>query len=121
MEATGSRSPLTSIAETGKVQTYILEPCNDVATSRTYGPFRLGILSRPLGVIAVLGGVFIVGVGLQPPTAILISDFIGILVLLLGGWFGFDKRRFPGPPTTDSAIRDHQHEIMREEEAISGA
>ncbi|WP_158802483.1 MULTISPECIES: APC family permease [unclassified Acidisoma] len=91
------------------------------ARNRTYGPFRLGILSKPLGVIAVLGGVFIVWVGLQPPTAILISYFIGILVLLLVGWFGFEKRRFPGPPTTDSAIRDRQHEIMREEEAISGA
>jgi len=88
------------------------------AKNRTYGPFRLGAWSKPLGVIAVLGGVFIIWVGLQPPTSILISYFIGIFVLLIVGWFGSERRRFPGPPSNDVAIRDRQQEIMREEQAV---
>lgn len=85
---------------------------------RTYGPFRLGILSKPLGVIAVAGGVFITWVGLQPPTSILISYFIGILVLLLAGWFLVERKRFPGPPLGEAAIRARQHKIKEEEAAV---
>ncbi|WP_284946650.1 amino acid permease [Acidisoma cladoniae] len=90
------------------------------AKNRSYGPFRLGGWSKPLGIIAIIGGVFIIWVGLNPPTSILLSYFVGILALLVVGWFGFERRRFPGPPRNEAAIRGRQQDILREENALGG-
>ncbi|MDR5832208.1 amino acid permease [Caballeronia sp. LP006] len=68
------------------------------ARERSYGPFRLGVWSKPCGVVAVVGGMFIVWVGLQPPTEILRHYFVGLFAVLAVGWFGLERRRFPGPP-----------------------
>jgi amino acid transporter len=68
------------------------------AKNRSYGPFRLGVWSKPCGITAVTGGAVIVWAGLQPPTEILVHYFIGLFALLLLGWFGLERRRFPGPP-----------------------
>jgi amino acid transporter len=89
-----------------------------ISTKRTYGPYRLGVWSKPLGAIAVLGGVFIIWVGMQPPTQILISYFAGIVILLLVGWFAIERKRFPGPPMGELAIKARQHEIELEEAAV---
>ena len=89
-----------------------------VSRKRSYGPYRLGIWSKPLGAIAVTGGLFILWVGLQPPTDVLINYFLGILGLLLIGWFVVERRRFPGPPIGDAAIRRRQREIEAEEAAL---
>ena len=89
-----------------------------VSRKRSYGPYRLGIWSKPLGAIATIGGAFILWVGLQPPTSVLISYFLGILGLLLIGWFILERRRFPGPPIGDAAIRQRQHRIEAEEAAV---
>ncbi|HVN06017.1 MAG TPA: amino acid permease [Bryobacteraceae bacterium] len=86
--------------------------------NRKYGPYRLGIWSKPLGVLAVIGGAFILWVGLQPPTDVLVNYFLGILGLLLIGWFAFERRRFPGPPIGEAAIRQRQREIEAEEAAV---
>jgi amino acid transporter len=75
------------------------------AKNRTYGPFRLGKWSKPCGIVAVTGGAVIVWAGLQPPTEILVQYFIGLFVLLLLGWFGFERRRFPGPPVSPTPKR----------------
>lgn len=90
------------------------------AKNRTYGPFRLGIWSKPCGIVAVVGGVFIVWAGLQPPTEILINYFIGLFVLLLAGWFGLERRRFPGPPIGTAAVAARQEQIEELEEAVVG-
>lgn len=89
-----------------------------LSTKRTYGPFRLGILSKPLAIISIAGGVFIIWVGLQPPTQILVSYFVGIVVLLAVGWFAIERRRFAGPPMGDLAIKARQREIELEEAAV---
>jgi amino acid transporter len=89
-----------------------------ISTKRTYGPYRLGAWSKPLGAIAIIGGVFIIWVGLQPPTQILITYFAGIVGLLAVGWFAIERRRFPGPPIGELAIRARQHEIELEEAAV---
>ena len=89
-----------------------------VSRKRNYGPYRLGIWSKPLGAIAVIGGAFILWVGLQPPTDVLINYFLGILGLLLIGWFVLERRRFPGPPIGDAAILRRQREIEAEEAAV---
>lgn len=89
------------------------------ARNRAYGPFRLGAFSKPLAAIAIAGAVFIVWVGLQPPTQILVSYFVGIVLLLVVGWFALERRRFPGPPIGEMAIRARQHEIELEEAALA--
>jgi amino acid transporter len=67
-------------------------------TWTTKGPFDLGRLSKPLAVLATLGGAVLVFVGVQPP-----NEKVLYLTLSLGGllslsWFGGVRRRFQGPP-----------------------
>ena len=66
-----------------------------------FGPFRLGIWSKPIAVLALIGVLFVVYAGIQPPFDILINYAVGLLVLLLVIWFGFERRRFQGPPIGD--------------------
>ena len=91
-------------------------PCS--SKKRTYGPFRLGVFSKPLGVIAIIGGVFIVWVGLQPPTSILISYFLGIIGLLLVGWFVSNAGASPGRRSAKPLLRARQQHILEEETAV---
>jgi len=88
---------------------------------RTYGPFRLGAWSKVFGVIGLIGGVFVIWVGLQPPTEILRSYFFGIFVLLILGWYLVERKRFTGPPLTSSAVEARQREISNTESALGGA
>jgi len=68
-----------------------------------FGPFRLGILSRPLALAGTLGVVVVCYLGVQPPNDILLSYGSGLLLLLIIGWFLFERRRFAGPPIAGSA------------------
>ncbi|WP_454814424.1 amino acid permease [Labrys neptuniae] len=82
-----------------------------------FGPFRLGIWSKPLGVIAVLGVLVLMYAGIQPPFDILINYAIGLLVLLLVLWFGIEARRFKGPPIGGD-IAKRASEIAEAEKAV---
>ncbi len=84
-----------------------------------FGPFRLGVLSKPLAIISVLGGGLIIYIGTRPPNAILVNYLIGLLVLLAVIWFGVARTRFPGPPIGDRAVAARSAEIMAEEKAMS--
>jgi amino acid transporter len=86
---------------------------------RTYGPYRLGMWSKPLGAIAIMGGVLMIWVGVHPPTSILINYIIAVFALLLIGWWAVERRRFPGPPMGELAIRERQTEIHAHEAALS--
>lgn len=67
------------------------------------GPFDLGGLSKPIAVLAVLGGGFLVFVGIQPPNEKVLYVTIAMLVVMAIFWFMFgEKKRFKGPP----AIRE---------------
>lgn len=90
-----------------------------LSKNRTYGPFQLGVWSKPLGMLALLGCVFMFWVAIHPPTSILISYLIAVFGLLLIGWFALERRRFPGPPMGELAIRERQAEIHAHEEALS--
>jgi amino acid transporter len=83
-----------------------------------FGPFRLGVLSKPLAAISVLGGIVIIYIGTRPPNDILDSYFIGLLVLLAVIWFAVARTRFPGPPIGAAAVAARAGEIAAEERAL---
>jgi hypothetical protein len=86
-----------------------------------FGPFRLGILSKPLALISTLGGILIIYIGTRPPNDILDSYFIGLLALIAIIWFGVARTRFPGPPITAAEVAARAAEIMAEEQALKDA
>ena len=89
-------------------------------TWKEFGPFRLGALSKPLAVISVVGVFILAYIGIQPPNDIVINYALGLLVLLIVGWFGYAKKHFPGPPI-GAEIAKRQAEIAAEEQAVGGA
>ena len=86
-----------------------------------FGPFRLGIFSKPLAAISVLGAILLVYIGTRPPNDILVSYLIGLLALITVIWFGVARTRFPGPPITKGDIAARAAEIVAEEQALKGA
>lgn len=83
------------------------------------GPFNLGVWSKPVAVLAVLGGAVLAFVGFQPPYQ-LVGQFLAVMVaVLIVVWFAFEKRRFAGPPLTEEAVKARQAEIAREEAALA--
>ena len=82
-----------------------------------FGPFRLGALSKPFAVITTLGAIGLLIAGIQPPNDALVTYGLGMLALLLVGWFALERRRFPGPPV-GAVIERRQAEIAAEERAV---
>lgn len=82
-----------------------------------FGPFRLGIWSKPLAFIAIAGVLVLMYAGIQPPFDILINYAIGLIVLLIVLWFGLESRRFKGPPI-GAEIAKRQAEIAAAERAV---
>ncbi len=60
--------------------------------------WNIGRWYRPLGVVAVVGSVFLIIIGMQPPYHIAIWIVGGTILLLAVLWFGYMRTRFPGPP-----------------------
>lgn len=85
------------------------------------GPFNLGVWSKPVGVLAVLGGAVLAFVGFQPPYQLVGQFLAAAIVLLIVIWFAFEKSRFPGPPLTEADVKARQAEIAKEEAALGGA
>lgn len=86
-------------------------------TWTTFGPFKLGAMSKPFAVICILFALGLFYLGMQPPNDILINYSLGILVLLVVGWFGIERRRFKGPPVGD-VIAKRAAEIRAAEAAV---
>ncbi|MDQ0470792.1 amino acid permease [Labrys wisconsinensis] len=82
-----------------------------------FGPFRLGVWSKPFAVIVLLGTLILMYAGIQPPFDILINYAIGLIVLLIVLWFGIEARRFKGPPI-GAEIAKRQAEIAAAEIAV---
>jgi amino acid transporter len=85
------------------------------------GPFNLGGASKPVAVLAVIGGAVLAFVGFQPPYQ-LVGEFLAVaIVALIIIWFVVERNRFSGPPLTPEAVAARQAEIAREEAALGGA
>ncbi len=82
------------------------------------GPFNLGVWSKPIAVIAIIGGAVLAFVGFQDPYQLVGQFLAGVIVLLIVVWFAFERSRFPGPPLTEADVKARQAEIAREEAAL---
>jgi amino acid transporter len=74
------------------------------------GPFSLGALSKPVAVLAIVGGLILSYVGIQPPNEKVLYVGIALAVVMVIIWFAFERRRFAGPPTGER-IAQRQAEI----------
>lgn len=81
------------------------------------GPFNLGGLSKLVAVLAIIGCLVLIFVGVQPPNekvGYLIAAMVVVMVLV---WYGGERKRFQGPPVGDAVAR-RQAQIAAEEKAI---
>ena len=83
----------------------------------SFGPFRLGALSKPFAVVTVIGVVVLFLIGVQPPNDQLLWYAGGLVVLLLALWFASERRRFAGPPI-GAEIARRQAQLLAEEQAV---
>lgn len=85
------------------------------------GPFNLGAWSKPIAILAVLGGAVLVYVGIQPPNEKVLYLAVGMLVVMAVYWWALGERnRFTGPPV-GAHIEERQKEISQIERAFEGA
>lgn len=82
------------------------------------GPFNLGGLSKPIAVVAIIGGLILSWVGFQPPNEKVLYLTIGMIIAMVAIWYGFERRRFEGPPMGER-IRQRQAEIAEIEARLS--
>jgi amino acid transporter len=83
------------------------------------GPFQLGAWSRPVGVLAVLGGGVLIFVGFQPPYQLVGKVFAGAVAVLAVTWFAVERSRFEGPPLSEADVARRQARIAAEEAALA--
>ena len=62
------------------------------------GPFQIGGWYRVLSALCALGCLLLIGIGIQPPNDKALWIVLGTLCLTAVIWFGFERRRFKGPP-----------------------
>ena len=62
------------------------------------GPWHLGRAFRPLASISVVGSVALLVIGVQPPNQLALPILAGTGLAMLVVWFGWERRRFRGPP-----------------------
>lgn len=84
------------------------------------GPFNLGALSKPIAILAIIGGLVLAWTGFQPPNDKVLYVTVGLIVVLVVLWFGLERRRFQGPPTGEK-IAARQQEIADIEARLGGA
>jgi amino acid transporter len=67
-------------------------------TWREMGPWHLGSLFKPAAAVSVLFTAFLIVIGVQPPNDKNLYVVAGAVLLGAVVWFGWERRRFPGPP-----------------------
>ncbi|RUU72834.1 amino acid permease, partial [Mesorhizobium sp. M7A.T.Ca.TU.009.01.1.2] len=82
------------------------------------GPWNLGGgLFKLFCVLSLVGMVIIFYIAIQPPNDKVLYITIGFIVLTAVLWFGFENRRFKGPPIGDQ-IAKRQAAIAAAELAV---
>ncbi len=85
------------------------------------GPWNMGRAGYTLfALLSIVSMVLIFIIGVQPPNALAFNATIGFLVLTAVVWFGFERRRFQGPPLGEM-IGKRQAQIAAAEAALGGA
>ncbi len=64
------------------------------------GPWQIGRWYRPLAALSVVGCLFLIVIGMQPPNEQAAYIVGGAVALLALTWFAFVRKRFQGPPAT---------------------
>lgn len=82
------------------------------------GPFDLGKGSKPIALLAVVGGLVLAWVGFQPPNEKVLYLSLGLSVILVILWFAFERNRFEGPPTGERIVA-RQQEIAATEASLN--
>ena len=75
-----------------------------VAYGKTWtrmGPWDMGPMFRVVSVLAVLAIALIFFLGVQSPNDAALTITLAFLAITAVVWFGFERRRFKGPPVTD--------------------
>jgi len=82
------------------------------------GPWNLGkAVFMLFGVLSVVSMILIFVIGIQPPNDWALYITVGFFVLTAVVWFGFENRRFQGPPIGD-IIAKRQAAIAAAEAAV---
>jgi amino acid transporter len=81
------------------------------------GPWTIGRWYRPITALCILGCAGIIYIGVQPPNDKALTVTVAALVLTAVVWFGWERRRFQGPPQ-GVMIQQRQAEIQAAERAV---
>jgi amino acid transporter len=85
------------------------------------GPFDVGPLYPVFAVLAIIGAAVLLYVGVQPPNNQALTVTLGVLALTTVIWFGFERKRFQGPPISREQIAERAQLITLEEQALEGS
>jgi len=73
-----------------------------IAEGKTWtekGPFNLGVWSRPIAVLAVIGAIVLAITGFFPPNEKVFYLTVGMIIVMVIVWFALENKRFHGVPT----------------------
>lgn len=84
------------------------------------GPFSLGGASKLVALVAIVGCLILIFVGVQPPNQKVGYLIVAMIVVGIVLWFAFEKNRFQGPPVGER-IAQRQAAIAAEEKAVGEA
>ena len=84
------------------------------------GPWDMGSLYRVVGVLTIAAIALVFYLGVQPPNDAALWITLVFLAITAVVWFGFERRRFEGPPVGDDVAR-RQAEIAAAEKALNSA
>lgn len=84
------------------------------------GPWDMGPAFRIVGVLAIVAIALIFYLGVQPPNGAALGITLAFLALTAVVWFGFERRRFKGPPIGDEVAK-RQAQIAAAEKALTAA
>jgi amino acid transporter len=81
------------------------------------GPWDMGPAYRVVGVLAIAAIALIFYLGVQPPNGAALTITLAFLAITAVVWFGFERRRFKGPPIGDEVAK-RQADIAAAENAL---